>query len=368
LDVGLFVLVAGICVAELATGQVAASVWRGVLLTAGFALPMLGMRRSPWVALVVVYATMVLSVALGVSLYNFIGSVVPGVAVVGVLAARSALVPSLVGLVVAYVSLMVTALVDPGGYLWGGFILGAGWVAGRLIRSRQLLIDRLNATAAELERSRDAQAQLAVGAERARLARELHDVVAHSVSVMVVQAGAAERMVAVDPQRAQAALESVRATGRQALDELRVLLGVLRPGASAGAAVQPAPRLADLDALMEPLRAQGLEVQASTDGQVRELSPGLELTAYRIVQESLTNILRHAHARRAWVALEYAADALDIRVADDGRGGAPLVGGTGRGLAGMTARAQLYGGTVASGDGPEGGFVVTAHLPLSGPS
>lgn len=370
IDIGLFLLVGAVCVSELVTGQVPASWWRGTVVTAGFALPMLWLRRSPWVALVVVYATMALSVALGVSLYDFLGSVVAGVAVVGVLAASSALGLSIVGLVVAYVSLVITALTDPGGYLWGAFILGAAWVAGRLIRSRQQLIDRLNATAAELERSRDAQAQLAVSAERARLARELHDVVAHSVSVMVVQAGAAERMVAVDPQRAEAALASVRTTGRQALDELRVLLGVLRPGTGDGgvAQVQPSPGLADLDTLLGPLRAQGLEVELSTGGPVRHLPPGLELTAYRIVQESLTNVLRHAHARRATVAVEYGSDALDIRVSDDGRGGPALVGGTGRGLAGMTARAQLYGGTVVSGARPEGGFAVAAHLPLPGAS
>ncbi len=373
LDVGLFLLVGGVCVAELVTGQVEASLWRGAVVTVGFTLPMLWLRRSPWVALVVVYATMAVSVVLGVSLYDFLGSVVPGVAVVGVLAARSALLPSLVGLIVAYVSLVLTALTDPGGYLWGAFILGAAWVAGRLIHSRQQLIDRLNATAAELERSRDAQAQLAVSAERARLARELHDVVAHSVSVMVVQAGAAERMVAVDPQRAEAALASVRTTGRQALDELRVLLGVLRPGTGTGAGggsgaeVRPSPGLADLDALVEPLRAQGLEVEVSTGGPVRDLPPGLELTAFRIVQESLTNVLRHAHARRASVALQYGSDALDIRVSDDGHGGPALVGGTGRGLAGMAARAQLYGGSVVSGARPEGGFAVAAHLPLPGP-
>jgi len=264
--------------------------------------------------------------------------------------------------VAAYAVLAFTVLGDVGSDLWGAFIVGAPWVAGRLIRGRRLLIDELRATTAELEGTREQHAALAVDDERARIARELHDVVAHAVSVMVVQAGAAQRMLDLDRERSVAALEAVQDTGREALDELRRMLGVLRPGADSGTA--PQPGLDDLSTLTGSVERAGVDVSVERSGTVRALPAGVELTAYRILQEALTNVLKHARATSAAVQLDYLDDALDLRVTDDGRSGAPVVPGSGQGLVGMRERVALYGGRLDAGPGDAGGFVVQARLPL----
>ncbi len=256
--------------------------------------------------LVVVYAMLVFCVAADVSTYQYMGSVIGCVVALGTLAAHTELVPSLFALVAAYAVLLLTALTDPGGWLWGGFIVGAVWIGGRMLRQHRLLIERLRSTAAELERSRALAEDAAVTRERTRLARELHDVIAHSVSVMVVQAGAAERMLAIDPERATRALGSVQATGREALSELRHLLGVLRTDAPAGrraarAAAGPrGPRPARRAAARDRARPLGDPHRRRSPPR-----PGIELAAFRILQEALTNVLKHGHARRAAVEICY---------------------------------------------------------------
>ena len=339
--------------------------WAGIVSALGFSLPLLWRRRFPWVVLVVIYGTLVFCVLADVSTYQYMGSVIGCVVALGTIAAQVELVPSLFALAAAYSVLLLTALRDPGGWLWGLFIVGAVWTGGRMMRQRRVLIDRLRATAEELERSRELAAEAAVVQERTRLARELHDVIAHSVSVMVVQAGAAERMVTIDPDRAQRALTSVQTTGREALVELRHLLGVLRTdGDPVDGQLTPQPDLDDVDRLASQLQETGLELSLTRSGGVRRLGPGVELAAYRILQEALTNVLKHGHARRAEVEIEYGDDRLVLSVRDDGTGGPSVVAGSGNGLGGMSERAALYGGTLQAGPRPGGGYAVRAELPV----
>jgi signal transduction histidine kinase len=245
-------------------------------------------------------------------------------------------------------------------FLWGCLLLA--WVLGDSMRYRRGYYAALEDKAARLEAERHAQAKIAAAAERARIARELHDVVAHHVSVMVVQADGAGYALRTDPDRAQAALSAISTTGRQALTEMRRLLGVLR-SADQHTELAPMPGLGELRELLDQARAAGLEVSYTLTGTPRELPEGAELAAYRVVQESLTNTRKHAGlAATAAVTLRYQPDGLTVEVTDDGI--APVSDQPGgHGLAGMRERIAMYGGTVQAGPRPGGGFGVTAHLP-----
>jgi signal transduction histidine kinase len=246
-------------------------------------------------------------------------------------------------------------------FLFGGLELTV-WILGDSMRYRRGYYAALEDRAARLEAERHAQAKVAAAAERARIARELHDVVAHHVSVMVVQADGAGYALRTDPDRAAAALQAIAGTGRQALTEMRRLLGVLRT-ADDQAALAPVPGLGELRELLEQARAAGLEVAYTLSGVPRDLSEGAELAAYRVVQESLTNTRKHAGlAATAAVTLRYEPDGLVVEVTDDGLGGGIAESG-GLGLAGMRERIAMYGGTVTAGPLPGGGFGVTARLP-----
>jgi signal transduction histidine kinase len=258
------------------------------------------------------------------------------------------------------------------------------WLLGDSARWRRSYYQALEERAARLERERDAQAQVAAAAERARIAREIHDVVAHNVSVMVVQADGAAFALDGSPQRAREALTAISATGRRALAEMRSLLGVLRDSASASASgpelasgptlasgpeLAPQPGIEELGDLLEQARAAGLPVSFTVSGVPRPVPQGEALAVYRVVQESLTNVRKHAGPGvTAAVSLGYADEGLVIRVTDDGRGAAATGGsglaGTGHGLAGMRERIELYGGTVRSGPRAGGGYEVVARLPL----
>ncbi|HEX5188353.1 MAG TPA: histidine kinase [Streptosporangiaceae bacterium] len=292
-------------------------------------------------------------------------------------------------------------------WLLTGTIVLAGpsliaWVLGDSMRYRRAYYANLEERAARLERDRDAQARIAAAAERARIARELHDVVAHNVSVMVVQADGATYALGSDPARAREALAAISATGRQALAEMRALLGVLRqsddatpgpPGVAAPAGVvrpaaptvpdwpptpgapdlaatselaslTPMPGIEQLDDLFDQTRAVGLAVSAAIEGEPRPLAGGAALAAYRIVQESLTNTRKHAGPfARASVLIRYLPDALELVISDDGVGGAAACDGAGHGLTGMRERAAMYGGSVSAEPAPGGGFRVIARLP-----
>lgn len=246
------------------------------------------------------------------------------------------------------------------------------WVLGDSMRTRRAYFSQLEERAARLEREREAQSKVAVAAERARIARELHDVVAHNVSVMVVQADGAAYVMDASPDQARQALETISATGRQALAEMRRLLGVLRTGDSpeSGEYV-PQPDVEQIEELVGKVRETGLAVDFKIEGTPRPLPSGVELTAYRIVQEALTNTRKHGGPDAgASVRLVYFDDGLGLLVEDDGRG-APHelyedggADGAGQGMIGMRERVGMVGGTLDAGPRQGGGFRISALLPL----
>jgi signal transduction histidine kinase len=269
---------------------------------------------------------------------------------------------------VAVVALAGGALVPRERLLYAGFLLALvalAWAMGESGRGRGDRLALAEERAERAERERAAGARRAAAHERARIARELHDVIAHNVSVMVVQASAGADVFDQRPDQAREALRAIAATGRAAMTELRRLLAEDdADGDDTRHALGPQPGLAELDRLVARVTAAGLPVAVAVDGRPRPLPAGVELSAYRIVQEGLTNALRHAHARRADVRLCWAEDGnvLDVVVTDDGVGGLP--DGHGRGLVGMRERAALVGGTFAAGPRPGRGFEVRARLPL----
>ncbi|MGW0790368.1 sensor histidine kinase [Streptomyces sp. NPDC002911] len=246
------------------------------------------------------------------------------------------------------------------------------WVLGDSIRTRRAYFSQLEERAARLEREREAQSKVAVAAERARIARELHDVVAHNVSVMVVQADGAAYVMDSSPEQARQALETISCTGRQALAEMRRLLGVLRTGdAQESGEYVPQPDVGQIEELVGKVRETGLAVDFKIEGTPRPLPSGVELTAYRIVQEALTNTRKHGGPDAgASVRLVYFDDGLGLLVEDDGRG-APHelyadggADGAGQGMIGMRERVGMVGGTLDAGPRQGGGFRISALLPL----
>lgn len=246
------------------------------------------------------------------------------------------------------------------------------WVLGDSLRTRRAYYAQLEERAARLESEREAQAKVAVAAERARIARELHDVVAHNVSVMVVQADGAAYVFDTAPEQTRQALETISGTGRQALAEMRRLLGVLRTGEPAGSGEYvPQPDVGQLGDLIEQVRGAGLPVDFEVGGSPRPLASGVELTVYRIVQEALTNTRKHGGPHvGATVRLSYGESALKLLVEDDGRGAQRKMyeeggaDGQGHGLIGMRERVGMVGGSLNAGPGPGGGFRISAVLPL----
>jgi signal transduction histidine kinase len=217
---------------------------------------------------------------------------------------------------------------------------------------------------AKLEAARAAAAERAVAEERQRIARELHDVVAHSVSVMTVQAGAVRRLLHPDQERERLALETIEATGREALTEMRRLVGLLRDQ-SATAEFAPQPSMRAIDVLLGTVRESGLPVDLVVEGMPVELAPGVDLAAYRVIQEALTNALKYAGPARACVTVRWKRGELELEIANDGTS-EPGGDGGGHGLVGLRERVSLVGGTIESGPRDGGGFVVKAHLPLGG--
>jgi len=242
--------------------------------------------------------------------------------------------------------------------------LTLAWIAGDNMRTRrayrQSLIDR----AERAEALRDSLAQQAVAAERTRIARDLHDVVAHSMSLMVVQAGAARRVATSNPDASVAALEAIETVGRNSLNEMRRILGVLR-GEGDQAEIAPQPDIAAIDALVAEFQAAGLPVEIATRGDKRPLPASIELTAFRIVQEALTNILKHAGPAHAEVQLAYEPDLLRVTVQDDGTSSPTLTSGSQKGHLGMRERVAVFGGDLIARPKLGGGYNVIATLPLN---
>ena len=246
-------------------------------------------------------------------------------------------------------------------------LFAVAWAAGDNLRTRRAYLAAVEDRAERLERDREEQARRAVAAERARIARELHDVISHNVSVMVVQASAGKDVFDSQPERARTALGSIESIGREALVELRRLLGVVSAEDTGEAAVfSPQPGLARLPELVEQVGAGGLHVELTVRGEPRDLPAGVDLSAFRIIQEALTNTIKHARASRAHVSLRYAGDGLEVEVIDDGT--ATNGCGRGRGIVGMRERAALVGGELSAGPRPAGGFAVRAWMPLEGPA
>ncbi|WP_414504499.1 sensor histidine kinase [Streptomyces sp. NEAU-L66] len=250
---------------------------------------------------------------------------------------------------------------------------------GDAVRSRREVLAAAVERAERAERTKEEEARRRVIAERLRIARELHDVVAHHITLVNAQAGVAHHLMGTDPEHAYQALERIRDTSRGALDELRATVGLLRYGEDPDEPREPAPGLAGLDALLDSFRHSGLDVTLERTGPPGELSPIADLTAYRIIQEALTNTHKHAGPASAGVRLDFRTDVLRLTVEDDGRGtggsgrgtGPGATGlegtqeaGTGHGMIGMRERARSAGGTLAAGPRPEGGFRIEAELPL----
>lgn len=340
------------------------------LLVVVCTLPLVARRRHALVTVATVTTGAVVLVGLAPVYVLFYGTYVP-LAVTAYsagryLRGRTALLAS-VCLVPLLLVLWITvpAERDPGSVLFdaGGLILA--WAAGKGLAILGARAEESHRRAVESEAAAATRAMSAVVEERTRIARELHDIVAHAISLIVVQAGAAEPAVDDDPAFARAALASIRSTGVEALAEMRRMVTMLRDRDQAES-LAPQPGVRDLDALVARVQHSGLQASLIVAGTPRPLPSGLDLAAYRIVQEALSNVRRHAQASRAWVHLTYAPDELRIEVRDDGRGAAPdrLPG---HGLTGMRERATLYGGRLDTAAESGAGFTVSASLPLAPP-
>jgi signal transduction histidine kinase len=269
--------------------------------------------------------------------------------------------------VLAVAAIAAADLARPGSFSASGtrpaawLAFAIAWLVGRDLRRRRQRVADLEDRAMQLEREREEQAQLAVADERARIARELHDVIAHGVSVIVVQAQAGPHLLN-DPERVRDVFYSIESSGRDALAELRRLLGILRAG-DQQLAIGPQPGLGSLQSLVEQVRASGVPVELRIEGEPVHLPAGIDLSAYRIVQEALTNIVKHAGDAAAEVVIRYGARELELDVVDDGRSAAES-NGSGHGLIGMRERVALYGGTLEAGTRDGGGYAVRARLPF----
>src|SRR4051794_15653050 len=362
------ILVALLGVTALVQVLISGAALLDAVIAGWIALPLLARRRAPLLTLLLViaagYAGYVRGPDVGGSLQSWIAV---NVALYSV-AAHCELGRAIAG--GAIVALFVLAFEIPrliegeplANVVGEWLFLGGVWLLGRWVRQRRHRTEDLERHAADLEADREALAREAVAQERARIAREMHDSVAHSVSVMVLQAGAAEEVMAASPQRARQSLATIQDTGREAIVELRRMLGLLRDPV-VDASLSPQPGVGTLDALLDQVRAAGLPVELTVEGQARRLSPGIDRSAYRIVQEGLTNTLKHAGPAHATVRLRYDDRALELEVLDDGRGPRGAAGG-GFGLLGMRERAALYGGVLATDAPPGGGYALSARLPL----
>ncbi|MFC0041090.1 histidine kinase [Actinomadura rayongensis] len=297
------------------------------------------------------------------------------VAVYGVAAHRPLARAALGGVVAlaAVVAVLAATPEDVGlmAFLMNGLLVAGAWVLGRNLRMRRVYFAELEDRAARLERARGTDARAARIEERSRIARELHDVVAHHVSVMTVQAGAARRVIDRNPAGAREAMSTIEEVGRTALSEMRRIVGVLRTerDEGGGGELAPQPGLGDVGELLEHVRETGLAVQLWIEGEARTPSPGVDVAAFRLIQEALTNTLKHAGpAARAWVRLYYGERDLTVEIEDDGHGTSTISAedaeSPGHGLVGMYERVALFGGELRIGPRVGGGFGVRARFPL----
>ena len=343
--------------------------WVDVLITLGFTVPLFFRRRFPMGAPLLATA-----VVAGGSFADagFLDNAFPAFVTALGIAVWFGMRPNRRDAIVGFAALQVVSVIitlndsqtnSIGDYFWSLVTFSIAWIIGLVLggRLRETDVTRRLAEQAELER--EEQARLAVAEERARIARELHDVVGHSVSVMTVQASAVRRLLEPDQDKQREALMVVEQTGREALAEMRRMVGVLRRPEEAPA-LAPQPSLEHLDQLLATTREAGLPVELKIEGTPTELPPALDTTAYRIVQEALTNAVKHANADRAEVVVRYGNGSVELVVSDDGRGNGDG-GGSGHGLVGMRERVSVYGGELEAGPQAGGGFRLRATLPVT---
>ncbi|MFD7299269.1 sensor histidine kinase [Streptomyces sp. NPDC059897] len=345
--------------------------WLVLTLSLALSIPLLWRRSHPMTALTVMVAAGTVNSATGAVLQAALLQLF----IVFNVALRSRIRTLLLSCAMTMVPVVVAVVRFPKGS-WDQQVVPQFWALalvaafGLAIRSRQDYTNSLMERARQLEVERDQQAQLAASAERARIAREMHDIIGHNLSVITGLADGGSYAAARNPERAGQALTAIATTSRNALAELRRLLDVLGEEApSPTAELTPAPALDDLDSLIEGVRSAGLPVHRKVEGEPVPLPAGLELTVYRVVQEALTNTLKHGGpSATSELLVSYAADAVTVTVTDTGRGALTDSPGTGRGLAGMRERTALYRGTLEAGPRPAGGWRVRLRIPIPIPS
>jgi signal transduction histidine kinase len=342
--------------------------WFDVLAVVAFTTPLFARRRFP------MGAPLAAGIAIGAASFvdnklvpsNFVTFLI-GLGVVVLFGMRPARSQGFAGLAFVIGVAAVVDHNDPKGtvddFIWNVIVFTIAWIVGLALGGKFREADEAKERAARAEREREERARLAVADERARIARELHDVVGHSVSVMTVQASAVRRLLEPDQEKEREALQVVEQTGREALAEMRRMVGVLRRPEEAPA-LAPQPSLEQLERLVEHAREAGLPVELRIEGEPVQLPAGVDLTAYRLVQEGLTNTLKHARAKRAEVVVRFDDGHVELTVSDDGRGGGGGDSG-GHGLVGMRERVSVYGGELEAGPRPEGGYRLRARLPIA---
>ena len=327
------------------------------------ALPLLARRRYPLGALVVLVAALPLAGDLYDETTAIFAAMLTAIYSVAAYADTRRAIAGLVLVLVAF-GIGMAADGKPEDIFFAGVILGPVWAGGRLVRANRRTADAMAGRAEMAEREREERARAAVAEERARIARELHDVVAHSISVMVVQAGAERRALGGERPGTREVLETIEQTGRQTLTEMRRLVGMLRTSDDE-LELAPQPGMEHVGALIDQVREAGLPVALTVEGERAPLPAGVDLSAYRIVQEALTNALKHAGPASARVRVRYGEDELELDIVDDGVGAGDGDGG-GHGLIGMRERASMFGGDLDAGARREGGYAVRARLPIAG--
>lgn len=366
--IGIGISVAGAVVGQGRKNGPEGPMWVDIVLVVTIASPLFARRRFPFGAPLAVGAAVVVASFVDRSLvpFDFI-SFLAGCSAVFLIAQLRDRRQAIAGIAMAVGVEAIVVRNDPRGQvaqlIFVSLIFTIVWVVGFTLGRKFAEADEAHKRALRAEREREERARAAVAEERARIARELHDVVGHSVSVMTVQASGVRRLLRPDQQREREALLVVERTGREALAEMRRMVGVLRRPEE-GPALAPQPSLEHLDRLVEQAREAGLPVDLHIEGHAVDLPVGLDLTAYRLVQEGLTNAIKHAGANRAEVVVHYGDGQVEVTVSDDGRGMGVGDGG-GHGLVGMRERVSVYGGELDAGPQPGGGYRLHATLPVT---
>ena len=366
--VGIGISIAGVVVGQGRKHGPAGPLWADIILAAAIPAALFARRRFPFGAPI--------TVGLAVIVASFVDNALPpydfpaflaGAAAVFLIAQLPDRSQAATGLALGVGVEAIVVHNDPRGqigqFIFVSLIFAVTWTVGFMLGRKFEEADAAHQRALRAEREREVRARAAVAEERARIARELHDVVGHSVSVMTVQASGVRRLLRPEQEREREALLIVERTGREALAEMRRMVGVLRRPEEAPA-LAPQPSLEHLDRLVEQARDAGLPVELRVQGEAVELPPGVDLTAYRLVQEGLTNAIKHARATHAEVVVNYGDGQIEVTVSDDGKGVGNGDGG-GHGLVGMRERVSVYGGELDAGPQPGGGYRLRAKLPVA---